>query len=63
MKPMSPAEIKALRRTLGLTAKQLAERLNVSHVTVRKWECGLRQCRGAAVVALRQLAQPELAAS
>ena len=31
------------RQTLGLTQKELAERLGVSPKTVSKWECGVSQ--------------------
>lgn len=35
---MSPAEFKAARRKLGLSASQLGEILNTDPRTVRKWE-------------------------
>ena len=39
---MTPAQLKRLRATLGLTQKQLAERLGVAHNTVTRWEMGQR---------------------
>ncbi len=33
--------IKSLRSKLNLTQSQLAEKLNVSHKTVSKWETGV----------------------
>lgn len=35
------AAIRQLRRERGLTQRQLADGLHVSHKTVSKWECGL----------------------
>jgi transcriptional regulator with XRE-family HTH domain len=39
---MMPTQLKRIRRELGLTQKQLAERLGVIPVTVARWELGLR---------------------
>lgn len=39
---MTPTELKRIRRQLGLTQKQLAERLGVIPVSVARWELGLR---------------------
>lgn len=33
--------IAARRKELGLTQRQLAERLSISDKTVSKWECGV----------------------
>ena len=35
--------IAARRKELGLTQRQLAERLSISDKTVSKWECGVSQ--------------------
>ena len=38
---MTPAELKAARRRLGLTQRALGEALGVSRVTIARWEAGL----------------------
>ena len=38
-KPL-PGRVRAVRRQLGLTQKQLAARVGVSIPTVSRWECG-----------------------
>ena len=38
--------IAAKRKTLGLTQKQLAEKLNMSDKSVSKWERGVSQTKG-----------------
>ncbi len=35
---MTPQEFKETRKGLGLSTKQLAAILDVSHVTIRRWE-------------------------
>ena len=37
---MDKEEIKAIRNQLGLTQKQLADKLGVTHISVWKWEKG-----------------------
>jgi DNA-binding transcriptional regulator YiaG len=38
--PLTPAEARFLRETIGMTQAQLAERLGLSRVTVTRWETG-----------------------
>lgn len=38
--------IKSLRSKLNLTQAQLAEKLNVSHKTISKWESEVSQTKG-----------------
>lgn len=52
---MTAVQIKKIRSALGLTGDALAERLGVTGNTVRRWECGARQAKGAAVAMLRQM--------
>jgi DNA-binding transcriptional regulator YiaG len=53
---MTPAEVKAARKQLGLTQSQLAERLKITGKnaadTVRSWESGRRPISGPAQVAI-----------
>ena len=58
---MTPDEIKALRKSLGLATAGLAEKLGVSPRTVENWEQGRRHPSGAALVLLRSLAAPTVA--
>ncbi len=37
---MDAEEIKAIRNQLGLTQKQMADKLGVTHISVYKWEKG-----------------------
>ena len=51
---MTPADLKSLRKQLGLSQAELAEALQVqSDRTVRKWEAGERDIPGPAQVLLR----------
>jgi transcriptional regulator with XRE-family HTH domain len=54
---MEPARIKAIRRRLGMTQRQLAERLGVHVVTVKKWETGAYRIGRSAAVRLWLLEQ------
>lgn len=54
---MTPLRIKAIRRRLGVTQRQLAERLNVHVVTVKKWETGAYPIGRSAAVRLWLLEQ------
>lgn len=46
---MTPTELKAIRKQLGLTQKQLAEKVGVTVHAVRKWEQGQRAVKGPAL--------------
>ena len=37
---MTPAELRAIRKRLGLTGAALAEMLGVTDRTIRRWEAG-----------------------
>lgn len=52
---MTADEIKAIREALGMTAEQLAERIDVAAQTVRRWECNRRTARGPVVKLLLEL--------
>lgn len=52
----SPAEIRRVRESLGLTQVALAERLGVSFVTVNRWENGRTAPSDLAIQRLEQLA-------
>jgi putative transcriptional regulator len=45
---ISPDEIKAVRRRLGVSQRSFAAMLNVSYRTLQEWEQGRRQPRGPA---------------
>lgn len=40
MTTWSPGEIRAFRARMGLNKREFAERLNVSRMTVHRWETG-----------------------
>lgn len=48
-----PADIKALRRFVGLTQEQLAFAMGISVHTLRNWEQGRRKPEGPAIALLR----------
>ena len=53
---MTPEEIKALRKSLGLTQAEFAKLCGVkSHMNVYLWERGDRNPSGSAVMLMRQL--------
>ena len=52
---MSPKRIVKLRKALGLTQEQLAERIGAQRPTVARWETGKNQPRGANLKALIEL--------
>ncbi len=54
---MTAVEIVRLRRRLGLSQTQLAERLGVSTRAVENWEQGLRRPREAACTRLEEIAR------
>ena len=49
--------VKDLRRRLGVTQSQLAQRLGVRQQTVSEWETGLYTPRGASVTLLRMVSE------
>ncbi|MFC1963916.1 helix-turn-helix domain-containing protein [Chloroflexota bacterium] len=49
--------IQALRRHLGLTQRELAERLGTRQQTISEWETGLYQPRGASNTLLSMVAE------
>jgi DNA-binding transcriptional regulator YiaG len=53
---MTGNEIAALRRQLGLTQEELAERVGVNRTAVSLWESGDRNPSGPAQMLLGQLA-------
>lgn len=52
---MTPAEIRAARKRLGLSQEGLAERMGVSRSLVEKWEIGLRKISASHAKLLRFL--------
>lgn len=57
---MTPDEVKAARKTLGLSAKGLAEELRLGKDggrTVRRWEAGTTPISGPASVAIELMLQ------
>ena len=57
---MTPAELKAARQALGLSAEGLAALLQVqSGRTVRRWEAGEREVPGPVAVILKALAESQ----
>lgn len=54
---MNANQIKALRKKLGLTAKQLGDMLGVTENTVNRWETGWRTAKGPAATLLRRMAK------
>jgi DNA-binding transcriptional regulator YiaG len=52
---MTPAELRTLRHSLGLTQPQMAERLGVSTSGYRKWEHGERGISGPVLILIEQI--------
>jgi DNA-binding transcriptional regulator YiaG len=52
---MTPDEVKAIRRRLGLTQAELAAQVGVTRVTVARWESGLIGIRESAARLLKLL--------
>lgn len=40
MSNLSPERVRHLRRTLGISQQQLADRMGVTNITVHRWENG-----------------------
>jgi len=55
--PWDRERIQALRRHLGLTQRQLAERLGTRQQTISEWETGMYQPRGASSTLLSIIAE------
>ena len=49
--------IQALRRHLGLTQRELADRLGTRQQTISEWETGMYQPRGASATLLSIIAE------
>ena len=58
---MSPAEIRSGRETLGLTQKELAERLHLSESTISRWENGHQMQQASMDLLLRIAFEPQAA--
>ena len=54
---MTSRQVKAVRRALGLTQLQLADRIAATQVTVARWETGASRPTGAYLKALMELAE------
>lgn len=54
---MTAKEVRAIRRRLGLTQQELADKVGVARNTVTRWELGLMGIRESAARLLRLLAQ------
>ena len=52
---MDGSAIRQLRRRLGITQRQLADRLNVDQGTISRWERGVEGPRPAREAALRDM--------
>ena len=53
---VTSTQIKALRKSLGLTQQQLADVIAATQVTVARWETGGNEPKGAYLKALQELA-------
>ncbi len=52
---MNPKRIERLRKLLGLTQRELAEKIGAQRLSVIRWEQGKNRPRGANLKALLQL--------
>lgn len=52
---MTQTEIKTIRKSLGLTQKELADKLGCSIRSIQNWEQGERPISGIAAAAIRGL--------
>ncbi|MFQ5996910.1 MAG: helix-turn-helix domain-containing protein [Dehalococcoidales bacterium] len=55
--PWDSQKIQALRRHLGLTQRELADRLGTRQQTISEWETGMYQPRGASATLLAIIAE------
>jgi DNA-binding transcriptional regulator YiaG len=53
---MTSTQIKALRKSLGLTQQGLADMVAATQVTVARWETGVNEPKGAYLKALNAIA-------
>jgi DNA-binding transcriptional regulator YiaG len=53
---MTPKQILKLRKDLGLTQQQLADRIGAARESVARWETGVHPPRGANLKALSEMA-------
>ncbi len=53
---MKPADLRLIRKRLGITQEQFADRLGVHAVTVRKWEAGMQTIRNTHATLIRLIA-------
>ena len=53
---VSPKQIVAIRKALGITQEELASRIAANRVSVARWETGRNQPKGAYLKALNELA-------
>ena len=56
---MTAKELKAVRQSLGFTQQGLADVLQVSRVTVARWEIGERGVSGPVALLLQRLLQEQ----
>jgi DNA-binding transcriptional regulator YiaG len=54
---MTPEQVRAIRKRLGLTQQELADTIAASQVTVARWETGVNEPKGAYLKALQELAK------
>ncbi len=59
MPPMTGSEVRRIRKRLGLTQAQLAERVGVTASSVARWEQGVLGIRESAARLLRLLAKAD----
>jgi DNA-binding transcriptional regulator YiaG len=50
-------QVQALRQHLGLTQRELAERLGIRQQTISEWETGMYRPRGASITLLSIIAE------
>tara|TARA_R110002167_G_scaffold266022_1_gene472738 strand:+ start:1521 stop:1730 length:210 start_codon:yes stop_codon:yes gene_type:complete len=55
---MNPTDIRQIRKSRGLTQKQLAEALGCSIRSIQNWEQGERPCGGIAAAAINRMKLP-----
>jgi transcriptional regulator with XRE-family HTH domain len=55
---MTGKEVRAIRRKMGLTQQELADRVGVARNTIARWEMGVMGVRESAARLLRLLAAP-----
>jgi transcriptional regulator with XRE-family HTH domain len=48
-------QLKAARKILGMTQKELAKAIDVDVCTVGRWECGIGMCSGPAAILIARM--------